>query len=157
MVAPQTRLRIRHALVRYRRPLAAGCAAAAVLLIMTSLRAPSSTTTPPASERSGGEATTFTESIDHGLVASPVRLADADVATLLHPGSLVDVLAADGKGNAFVVADAVEVITIPTNENSSLGPTGFGGALVVLAVSATEATELAATSAVGPLSIVLVG
>jgi hypothetical protein len=94
---------------------------------------------------------------DADLVAAPVRLADADVASLLEPGVLVDLIAADGGGRAVIVAGHVEVLGVPTPTDESFGDAGFGGALVVVAVSSAQAIELAATSAVGPVSVVLRG
>ena len=153
----KTRLRLRHFLIRYRRPLSAVCAFGCVLMTIAALRP-----APPAAN--AGEAANghrasddggWSQSIADGLVAAPVRLADADVATLLHAGSVVDVLAADGKGHAVVVAEAVDVIEVPQASDEGLASASFDGALIVLAVSSAEATELAATSAVGPLSVVV--
>jgi hypothetical protein len=90
-------------------------------------------------------------------VAAPVRLADADVTSLLTVGAVVDVLAADGAGHATVVADGVSVLQLPETDEGGLGNSGYGGALVLLAVTSTEATRLAGLAAVGPLSVVLRG
>ncbi len=87
-----------------------------------------------------------------GRVAVPVRLADGEVAALLAPGTLVDVVAADGHGAAQVVAEAARVIAVPAPEGDV-----FDGALVVVSTTATEATALAAAAAAGPLSVTLRG
>ena len=87
-----------------------------------------------------------------GRVAAPLRLADGEVAALLAPGTLVDVVAADGQGSARVVAEAARVIVVPTPEGDL-----FDGALVVVSTTATEATALAASAAAGPLSVTLRG
>ena len=51
-----------------------------------------------------------------GHVAAPVRLADADVAGLLHAGDLVDVVLASGADSkavsASVVAPSARVVTV---------------------------------------------
>jgi pilus assembly protein CpaB len=87
-----------------------------------------------------------------GRVAAPVRLADGEVAALLAPGTLVDVVAADGQGSARVVAEAARVIAVPAPEGDL-----FDGALVVVSATVTEATALAAAAAAGPLSVTLRG
>lgn len=100
-----------------------------------------------------------------GLVAAPVRIADADSAALLRPGDLVDVLAAGAPGGllpdgtpaqspaeAAVVAPGVTVLTVP-----AAGPEGLGseGALVLLAVRPSMATALARAAVTGRLSYTL--
>ena len=99
-----------------------------------------------------------------GHVAAPVRLADADVAGLLHAGDLVDVVLASGTDSkavsASVVAPSARVVTVVSAGSdealgASSGPTG--GALVVLDVPRGQALELARAAAVGPLSVLLVG
>ncbi len=153
----KTRLRLRHFLIRYRRPLAALCAFGCVLMTIAALRPPPPLATP--SDAANGHHVAddggWSQPITDGLVAAPVRLADADVAKLLHAGSVVDVLAADGKGHAVVVAEAVDVIEVPEPSDEGFASASFDGALIVLAVSSSEATELAASSAVGPLSVVV--
>lgn len=153
----KARLRLRHFLIRYRRPLAAVCAFGCVLMTIAAIRPAS-----PIAHESGadngphaGDEGGWSQSIADGSVAAPVRLADADVATLLHSGSVVDVLAADGKGHAVVVAESVEVLEVPQPSDEGFASASFDGALIVLAVSSPEATELAASSAVGPLSVVV--
>ena len=98
-----------------------------------------------------------------GQVALPLRLADGEVASLLQPGSRVDVLAADGQGVARVVAEAARVLAVPASWGGGAGGTfgadatmdSFAGALVVVAVTPSVATELAGAAAVGPLSVTL--
>ncbi len=87
-----------------------------------------------------------------GLVAAPVRLADAGVAGLLAPGDVVDVIAASTDGSAKVIARDARVITRP------IPPATFGtqtGSLVLLAVSPDEATDLAGVATTRQLSAVL--
>jgi pilus assembly protein CpaB len=90
-----------------------------------------------------------------GLVAAPVRIADAAAVSLLRPGDLVDVLAADAdRSSARVVARGVRVLTVP-EERSALSASG--GALVVLSSTSDQARSLAAAAAGAPLSVVLRG
>jgi pilus assembly protein CpaB len=102
-----------------------------------------------------------------GLVAAPVRLADPDVAPLLHPGSRVDVLAAvDAAGApggtskataslATIVARDVEVLAVSSTSEAKASVAG--GTLVVLAVTRSDAQTLAGGEANGKLSVTLLG
>jgi Flp pilus assembly protein CpaB len=107
-----------------------------------------------------------------GLVAAPVRLADAQAAQLLQPGERIDVLAASTSTStsttatvtaAAVVAADVRVLAIsnPTAAaaatGADLGDTGLDGALVVLATTPTQARELAQAQVSARLSAVVVG
>lgn len=86
-----------------------------------------------------------------GTVASPVRIADADVVALLRPGDRIDLYAPTGDRGpaARLVTDAV-VMMLPR-----AGEASRDGALVVLAVSQAEAAEIAQASASSRLSISL--
>lgn len=92
-----------------------------------------------------------------GLVATPVRLADAAVAGLLRPGDLVTVLAAPADPAArqatTTAASAVRVLAVPTT--SSDGVAASDGALVLLATTPREAVALAAAATADRLSVVL--
>jgi len=90
------------------------------------------------------------------LVRAPVRIADAAVAVLLHPGDRVDVLA-----GARVVAAGATVVAVPGTTGrpsadavvpDSSGP---GGALVVLAVSRRTAASLSGAATSSPLAVTL--
>lgn len=86
-----------------------------------------------------------------GLVAAPVRIQDAEVVTLLHAGDTIDVYAASAaQGPATQIASAVPVLMLPRAVDN-----GASGALIVLAVTPTDAAELAAASATAPLSVTL--
>lgn len=147
--------RLRRLLVRYRRPLAALCAFLSVLFALRTLAPSPEIQGAGRTGNTNGSSLSLAKLAADGLVAAPVRLADADVAALLEAGDLVDVLAADGNGRAAIVAPAASVVSIPAVRSDGLAAGSFGGALVVLAVTSSEATELAARSATGPLSIVL--
>lgn len=86
-------------------------------------------------------------------VATPVRIADADAAHLLHPGDHIDILTTPTQDTApqhsRVVVAAVPVITVPPRTEA----TRQEGALVVLATTRPEATALAETGT--PLSLTI--
>jgi pilus assembly protein CpaB len=103
-----------------------------------------------------------------GMVATPVRLADAGTAALLREGDVVDVLAAmpaaAGSGattSATVVASAVRVVLTGTSadvagDQMSLGDSsGSNGSLVVLATTPAVAAALAGAAVTSRLSVVL--
>jgi Flp pilus assembly protein CpaB len=88
-----------------------------------------------------------------GVVAAPVRIADADSVGLLRVGDRVDVLAPDPRGllpPSTAVAGA-PVVALP-RPDADLG-TEASGALVVLAVPAPDAAQLARHGVLGPLMI----
>ncbi|HYO38611.1 MAG TPA: SAF domain-containing protein [Nocardioidaceae bacterium] len=90
-----------------------------------------------------------------GLVAVPVRIGDPGAVRLLRVGDRVDVLAADpqGRSPATVVGRDVPVLALPSSEEDS---PGLGtGALVVLALPASSARQVAAASVSSFLSVVL--
>jgi len=102
------------------------------------------------------------------LVAVPVRLADTQATRLLHPGDLVDVLAARPAGSDFdathpatparVVASRVRVVTIPQTGGTQglLDEQGSSaGALVVLATTPETAADLAGAQTASALSTVV--
>lgn len=87
-----------------------------------------------------------------GLVAAPVRLADAATAALLHAGDRVDVLAAATGSDrpvtrATTVAAAVQVLAVPAAQE------GGDGALVVVAATPDAAARLAAAAVTSRLSV----
>lgn len=93
------------------------------------------------------------------LVATPVRIADAEAVRILQPGDLVDVLAATppGAGDAATtppagpVAEAVRVIAVPVSDEAG------DGALVLLATDRDTAARLAAAAVTARLSVTLRG
>jgi pilus assembly protein CpaB len=100
----------------------------------------------------------------HGHVAAPVRLADPEVAGLLRPGDVVDVVlagsaTAGSAPTASVVAGNARVVTVVASPGDSVLGTssGSGGALVVLDVPRDQALSLARAAALGPLSVLLEG
>lgn len=91
------------------------------------------------------------------VVAAPVRIADAAATGLVRAGDVVDVLAADASGTqpARVVAPAARVLAVPAPAVDGLAPLSGEGALLLLAVPAGTAADLASAATRGPLSITL--
>ncbi|MCU1589184.1 MAG: hypothetical protein JWP11_440, partial [Frankiales bacterium] len=87
-----------------------------------------------------------------GLVAVPVRIADAASAALVTAGDRVDVLAAaartGGPAGASVVAADAEVLAVPTSVQD-----GGDGAMIVLATTPSIAARLAAAAVSSRLSL----
>ncbi len=80
-----------------------------------------------------------------GRTVLPVRLPDAGMAALLQPGDVVDLVATDpGSGTSQVVARDVHVLS--GSADVPEGPTGSGGALVVVGLSASEAVAVTSAS-----------
>lgn len=78
-----------------------------------------------------------------GATSVPVRLADAEVAELLHPGDTVDVLAVGEKhGETSVIASGATVLTVQVTDPKRRTE----GRLVVLALPAAQANTVAAAS-----------
>jgi pilus assembly protein CpaB len=90
------------------------------------------------------------------VVAAPVRIQDAQAVSLLRVGDRVDVYAATGdqRAPAERVVSAAVVVTLPPTDPQA---DSREGALVVLAVSDTEAARLAQAGAVTQLSLTLRG
>ena len=87
-------------------------------------------------------------------VAAPVRVTDADVVALVQVGDRVDVYATDRNTELSarrVVTDA-PVVAVPATDDSSRQ-----GGLVVLAVDAGAAAQLAAATDSAAVSVVLRG
>jgi Flp pilus assembly protein RcpC/CpaB len=157
-----------------RRILAALLAGAGVLLALSSLQRPAApahvaVATPDRALGASGQSPggVVTAGLAPGLVAAPVRLADADVAPLLHPGARFDVLAAGAASDpgyeaasavATVVARDVQVLSVgPESTTAASSTNTSGGTLVVLAVTRSDARALAGGEAAGRLSVSLLG
>ncbi len=88
------------------------------------------------------------------LVATPVRVADPGVVTLIRPGDRIDIYATAGSGlgPAAVIAAQVPVLAIPqTSEQTVLAE----GALLLVATTARQAASLAEAAVASRLSVVL--
>jgi Flp pilus assembly protein CpaB len=85
-------------------------------------------------------------------VVTPLRLADADLAALLRPGDLVDVIAADDQSaSPSTVATAVRVVTVPDPMD---GAEASSGALVLLEVTPETARALAQAAVSASLTVI---
>jgi Flp pilus assembly protein CpaB len=133
---------MRAALSRHRRLLAAVFAATAAALALTATRA----------HPDGVRVLVAARDLSAGAV--PVRLADAAVARLLHPGDHVDVLAAraDAPLPARTVASGVPVIAVPRPD-----PGTDEGALVVVQATRDQAATLAGAAVDSRLSVSILG
>ena len=94
-----------------------------------------------------------------GLVAAPVRVADADAVSLLAAGDVVDILAAtvDGGAEARLVASGVRVLAVPRAAESGIAAGLGDGALLLLATTSPTAARLAAAAVTDRLSVVVRG
>jgi hypothetical protein len=89
-----------------------------------------------------------------GLVAAPVRVADAASVALLRVGDRIDLVAADPEGrSAEPVARGAPVIALP--RSAAVDPDLQRGGLVVVAVPEAEAVSLARLGVSHVLSYVL--
>src|SRR5690606_19275027 len=88
------------------------------------------------------------------LVAVPVRIADPGVVAIVAPGDRVDLLAAslDGSVEAGLVAAQVPVLAVPEAPDGGLLA---DGALVVVAVTAEQASMLAQAAVTARMSVAL--
>jgi len=93
--------------------------------------------------------------LEGGLVATPVRIADAGAVRLLRAGDVVDVLAAStdrsGVAAARAVASDVRVLAVPSPDDSAFDD----GALVVLATTSGTAALLARAGVTSRLSVTI--
>ncbi|MEU2670450.1 RcpC/CpaB family pilus assembly protein [Streptomyces sp. NPDC007164] len=162
--------RLRRALWRQRRALAAGLALTAAALAATGLGGGGAGAGGSAAygAGSGGTAGAAPERARRParLVSAPVRIADAGAVRLLRPGDHVDVIAAgESRGGtgvgAQVLAKGARVAEVP--HTSVDGAAGFegsdgstqDGALIVLAVPRETATALAGAGISSRLAVTL--
>nr|WP_241518717.1 hypothetical protein [Streptomyces sp. CB03238] len=146
------RHRLRRAVRRRRRAMAAGLAmtAAALAASAPGSRGPAETHKPQAAAAPQGER-------KPEMVSAPVRIADGETVRLLRPGDRVDVIAApessaaDGEGDARVVATGAHVERVP----QASGASADGGALVVLSVPRATAAVLAGAATTSRLAVTL--
>ncbi|MEU2021912.1 hypothetical protein ABZ565_07075 [Streptomyces sp. NPDC016469] len=144
--------RLRRAVWRQRRSMAAGLALTAAALAVSGL----------AGGGAGGHggdtaraASRERASPPVRLVSAPVRIADAETVRLLRPGDRVDVVASGGPGataEARVVARGARVERVP---RADAGGSSGEGALVVLAVPRATAADLAGAGISGGFAVVL--
>lgn len=98
-----------------------------------------------------------------GMVAVPIRIADAASTELLQPGDVIDVLAAasdptghPAQASARLVASAVPVLTLPRSKGLAFGNGRLDeGALIVVATTEETASRLAAAAVASRLSLTI--
>ncbi|MFD9218701.1 hypothetical protein ACFWDI_01400 [Streptomyces sp. NPDC060064] len=141
--------RLRRAVLRRRRAMAAGLAMTAAALAASGARG---------ADGGGAEALAAAPQRERrpaaAMVSAPVRIADAATVRLLRPGDRVDVIAAAnspvGEGTAArVVASGARVTGVP----GLRGASPDGGALVVLSVPRATAAALAGAGATSRLAV----
>lgn len=93
-----------------------------------------------------------------GTTAVPVRVTDAAVVDLLRVGDRVGLVLADpeGRRGAEILVEDVPVVAIPEVSGSGFEP-GAPGRIVVVAIAAESAGEVAATAATSVLVPVWTG
>ncbi|TQK45117.1 hypothetical protein FBY35_6661 [Streptomyces sp. SLBN-118] len=145
--------RLRRAMRRRRRALAAGLAMTAAALAASGARGADAP--GPDSPVAGAPTAAHRERRPAAeMVSAPVRIADAATVRLLRPGDRVDVIAAANSpageaAEARVVASGARVTGVPR----ATGAAGDGGALVVLTVPRATAAALAGASATSRLAV----
>jgi Flp pilus assembly protein CpaB len=93
---------------------------------------------------------------DHRSSIVPVRLPDAGVATLLHPGERVDVVTAPSDGGRQLLAEMATVVTvIAPDTEPTRGAIRKDGLLVLLELPSDIATQVAAVSLERPVTVTL--
>ncbi|MFB8087159.1 hypothetical protein [Streptomyces sp. NPDC055992] len=142
--------RLRRAVWRQRRSMAAGLALTAAALAVSGFAGDGG------SGHGGGTAQGAAReraSPPVRLASAPVRIADAETVRLLRPGDRVDVVAAgDAGARARVLARGARVERVPPPD---VGGAPEAGALIVLGVPRATAAELAGAGISGGFAVIL--
>jgi len=95
-------------------------------------------------------------SITPGSLAYPLRLDDAEIASLLHIGDRIDLYAATSSAtdSAIRLAQAVAVVALPATRTSPTAGTS-SGALVVIAASPEIVARIAQATANSRITVAL--
>lgn len=136
---------VRRWLALHRRMVSAALAFVAVLLGLSAL------TRTPEQLAPRGPGTSARSAPSDGQLAVPIRLSDPAVAEMLAPGDVVDVMVADQRGAATVVASELIVTAVPGDDAS--GPWSDGDGLVMVAADADTALTLAGAAARGLVTV----
>jgi pilus assembly protein CpaB len=136
---------LRRWLALHRRWVSATLAFVAVLVGLTSLAQPAEP------ERSPRVAAPTSAALLDGHLAVPLRLSDPAVAALLGPGDVVDVMVADQRSTARLVAADLTVTAVP--DAGSGGPWAQSDGLVMVAATEDQALSLAGAAAHGPVTV----
>lgn len=149
--------RLRRAVWRQRRAMAAGLALTAAALAASGLGGGEAGSAGAAGAGHGaadgaGAASRRVSPPVH-LVSAPVRIADAATVRLLRPGDRVDVIASEGAGaGSRVLAKGARVTQVPPS--STEGSTE-NGALIVLSVPRATAATLAGAGISAGFAVIL--
>jgi Flp pilus assembly protein CpaB len=86
----------------------------------------------------------------------PVRLADAGIAALLHPGGHVDVVTMPESGGRQLLAEMATVVTVIAPDIQATRPVSHkDGSLILLELPTDSATQVAAVSLERPVTVTL--
>ncbi|MCZ3387200.1 MAG: hypothetical protein LH630_09620 [Actinomycetia bacterium] len=136
---------LRRRLALHRRAVSAALAFAAVLMGLTALTNAAGdqpATATPVAERA---------TVDVGGLDVPVQLYDPAVAAMVQPGDVVDVMVADQRSAATLVAANLTVTA--TSEAEGSGPWTDSDGLLMVAATDEQALALAGAAARGPITI----
>ncbi|MEE4493273.1 hypothetical protein [Streptomyces sp. BE230] len=145
--------RLRRAVWRQRRAMAAGLALTAAALAASGLGGGKG-------EAGGGGGAAHAAGTAHRRVSppvrqvsAPVRIADAETVRLLRPGDRVDVIASEGAGTGpRVLAKGARVTQVPSAPAEG---SAENGALIVLSVPRATATALAGAGISAGFAVIL--
>ncbi|MBN4650211.1 hypothetical protein ACQX25_03745 [Corynebacterium diphtheriae] len=84
----------------------------------------------------------------------PIRLAEQSVSRVLHPGDVVDVIAANDAHDPHVVAAGGVIVFAPVPEKNT---SSYGSDAVLIALPADQARIVASQSLAIPLTVVIAG
>ena len=94
-------------------------------------------------------------SVAKGQVIVPIRLGDADIAALLSPGDIIDVLA-NGENSAAILAQDARILAIPTKKpGAGFGATNSDAVLVIVATTVEGAKAIAQAHSSQHISVVV--
>ena len=88
-----------------------------------------------------------------GELIVPLQLSDPAVAAMLRPGDVVDVMVADQRGDATLVASELVVTAVPGGDDD--GPWSDGDGLVMVAADAAATLSLAGAASRGVLTVAI--
>ncbi|MEU2250360.1 hypothetical protein [Streptomyces sp. NPDC019224] len=144
--------RLRRAVWRQRRSMAAGLALTAAALAVSGLAGSGGDDGHGGGTAQGAARERASPPVR--LVSAPVRIADAETVRLLRPGDRVDVVASGdaGAAEARVLARGARVERVPP---AAVGGAPEAGALVVLAVPRRTAADLAGAGISGGFAVIL--
>jgi len=141
--------RVRRRLALHRRPVSALLTFVAVVLSLAAVTADPSSSTALTGAASSVSDVVPTE--DELIV--PLQLSDPAVAAMLTPGDVVEVMVADQRGDATLVASELVVTAVPGTSDG--GPWSDGDGLVMVAADAATALSLAGAASRGLLTVAI--